>query len=108
MNFRAARRAAWFIVRILAAMERRLRCVRIQGEPLPFDIAEWREARRDIGVRYGLTLAGGLEEQEEAVVRAWVQTLVDEIQGIIGRAERRRILMIRPGARVGDWVHAEA
>ena len=61
-----------------------------------------------MGARYGLTLAGGLEEQEEAVVRAWVQTLVDEIQGIIGRTELRRILMIRPGDRVNDWVHAEA
>ena len=108
MNHRAAKRAAWFIVRILAAMERKLRCLRIQGETLPFDIATWRDACRDIGARYGLTLAGGLEEQEEAVVRAWVQTFVDEVQGIIGRPELRRILMIRPGDRVNDWVHAEA
>jgi hypothetical protein len=91
---RRARRAAWFILRILASMERQLRCLQVQQETLPYTITEWREACQAFAPT---ALAGGLEATEEDTVRAWVQAILDELQGILGRNDLRRMLRLRPG-----------
>ena len=105
---RLARRAVWYVQRLLHHMEQALREMEGTGRTLPFLVNEWRESVAHL-------LEGGppmpmnlLDESEEAAVRAWMQTLLNEIQGLIGRLGARQMLHLRPGEEVLQWANREA
>ena len=45
---------------------------------------------------------------EEQGARAWVQVLLDKIQGLLGRGGLRQILQLRPGEEILRWADREA
>ena len=105
---RLSRRAVWYIQRLLHHMEQALREMEGTGRTLPFLVNEWRESVAHLLEGGPPTPMNLLEEQEEQAVRAWVQTLLDEIQGLLGRLGARQLLHLRPGEELVQWANREA
>ena len=105
---RLAMRAAWFLARLLLRMEARLNELHDTGETLPFTVSEWRESMAYVR-EMGDLIPWLLEDaQEEMAVRAWVQTLLDELQGHMGRRPLRQLLAMLPGEEIRNWADREA
>ena len=105
---RIAGRASWFMHRLLHRMEARLQALRGTGTTLPFLVEEWRESCAHLRER-GETIAPPLpDHQEELAVRAWAQTIIDEMQELLGRITLREVLGLCPGEPVLHWADNEA
>ena len=108
MNHRTAMRSSWFLRRLLHSMERALGELEGTGRTLPFLVNEWREATAYVR-ETGEPIPQPLEDPgEEQGARAWVQVLLDEIQGLLGRGGLRQILQLRPGEEIIRWADREA
>jgi hypothetical protein len=107
MSPRHALRAAWWVGRFTYYLERRGRCLQVARQPPPFTLAEWQVAAHKARQR-GAPRPMPLESQEEeATVQAWITSVVDEVQDILGRHMTRRILVLPSGVPIRQWVQEE-